>query len=257
MRLLPEGSRRHAAVGIMMLLSACGFSPKAQAMPGWLGKQYCVLRHPVEAATSTSATCESQHVIQQNAGGGDTLNTIWINAAQHTYLDRSKGKPWEYERPYFEVGDENLERSYMIGTWAMGFNFVIYDHHGNGRLTLFEWDGATHLLYAWAVIANLPQKEVGYFASQMRQYRLYASGYVRSEAQMADALLGILVDIVEVAIGVIYSLIGIVVGTIMNPIDTILNLFGVVVLLLTTTVEAVLGLAINIWSIVSFGGERA
>ena len=127
----------------------------------------------------------------------------------------------------------------MIGTWANGYHFFLYDHHGEGDLTLNDWDGATHLFYAYAAIVNLPQKEVGYFAYQVQRMR------AGQPTQFIDATFGLVIDVVEVAAGTVYSLVALVIGALLNPWDTITNVLALVVLVLATTWEAICMLVVN------------
>ncbi|EPL5956092.1 hypothetical protein OZ408_002465 [Pseudomonas aeruginosa] len=199
-----------------------------------VGKGYCLIRHPVEALTSDRSACESQHVIQQQRDGEHQRNTIWISTTHHTYLDRSSCKPWEYERPAFAwLADLNMERAYMTGVWAQGYHFFIYDHHGDGQLTLFEWDGATHLLYLISTISNYPQKQVNQIAYQIERYRKGQT------TQMIDTAIAIPIDLAEVAIGVFYSVAGMVIGTVLNPIDTLRNIVSLFTLGATSIFNAV------------------
>ncbi|MCW3797407.1 hypothetical protein OMW55_06260 [Sphingomonas sp. BN140010] len=228
-------------IALASIVGSFGLAAPAEALPKSVGKGYCTLRHPVEALTSTRATCESQHVIQRRSGGTDDSNTIWLNTTLHSGLDRSTCKPWSEERPPFEVGDENLQRAYMMGTWANGFHFFLYDHHGTGDLTIEDWDASTHLLHAYAAIVNLPQKEIGYFAYQLQRLRAEPP----QTTQFIDTVLGVLFDVIEVAAGTVYSIIAVVVGALFNPWDTLWNLIALVPLILATTLEAIYMLVVN------------
>jgi hypothetical protein len=219
---------------ILLLFMLSGFSIHANAFNKTIGKGYCTLRHPIEALTSDSVTCESQHVVQQQAGGGDEANTIWINKTLHTYLDRSSCKPWESERPAFApLSDDNIQRAYMTGVWANGYHFFMYDHHEKGTLTITEWDGATHFLYLITTIVNLPQKEVNYLAYQIERYRK------DQQTQFIDAGIGLIVDVAEVAVGTIYSVTGMVVGTLLNPWDTLRNIPSLITLAISSVFNAI------------------
>lgn len=213
-----------------------------------IGKGYCAIRHPVETFLSNRASCESQHVIQQQFGGSNNLNTIWINTTLHTYLDRSSCKPWELERPDFTAyGDENIERAYMIGVYANGYHYFIYDHHGDGTLTLTEWDGATHLLYLITTVINLPQKEIGYIEYQIERYKKEQS------TQFIDAGIGVVADTIEVFIGAYYSALGIIVGTLFNPIDTLRNIPALVTLTFSGLFNAIWLMLKSLAALLSFG----
>ncbi|WP_271271481.1 hypothetical protein [Aliamphritea hakodatensis] len=232
-----------AASTLFMMLTA-----PAHAFTKTIGKGFCTLRHPVEALTSSRmTTCESQHIIQQQSGGGSNGNTIWINTLEHDYLDRSVDKPWAKERPWFNWGDKNLERAYMMGVYANGYHFVTYKHHGNGNFTLFTWDGASHATYAIASIANFITKEMSYIGYQIERDDNEQS------TQYIDAFLGVVIDLFEVVIGVCYSMVGIVVGTLFNPIDTVTNIPGAVVLSAEAVVEGVANTVSDIVSAVTLG----
>ncbi|MCX4196524.1 hypothetical protein OMR07_13855 [Methylobacterium organophilum] len=122
------------------------------------------------------------------------------------------------------LADLNMERAYMTGVWAQGYHFFIYDHHGDGQLTLTEWDGATHLLYLISTIANYPQKQVNQIAYQIERYRKGQT------TQIIDTAIAIPIDLAEVAIGVFYSIAGMVIGTVLNPIDTLRNIVSLITL---------------------------
>lgn len=216
-------------IRFLFLLLFIGGSENIFAFNKAIGYGYCVTRHPVESAFSERSSCESQHVIQQQSGGNDDTNTIWINTTQHTYLDRSVCKPWENDRPSFSpLSDANIERAYMMGTWALGYNYFMYDHHGDGKTTLTLWDGSTHLLYMVSSIINFPQKEINYIAYQIERFKK------NQETQITDAALGVFIDLIELSIGVAYSSIGLITGTIFNPLDTIRNSISLITLLLET-----------------------
>lgn len=214
-----------------------------------IGKGYCTLRHPVEFLTGNrNTTCESQHIIQREKGGSHYLNTIWINTHLHDYLDRSSARPWKKQRPMFRLfGSKNLERSYMLGTWANGFHFVTYDHHGLGKLNLFRWDAVSHLVYAWTSLINYPQKELNYL---LYQISLLASG---KKTQILDALLGIFIDFLEVCVGLLYSILGIFIGAIFHPFDTIRNIVPGALLLITGTVQGIWQFITGCVCLITFG----
>ena len=212
-----------------------------------IGKGYCLIRHPVEALTSNRTACESQHVIQQQSSGSDDKNTIWINTTHHDYLDRSIDKPWEKERPYFNFGDENLERAYMMGTYANGYHFLTYDHHGEGDLTLFTWDGMSHLTYLVASVANIVTKEMSYIGYQMDR------GGKNQVTQYIDAVIGVVIDLLELCFGVIYSILGMILGTILNPWDTLTNIPGALALSAEAIVEGIANTASDFISLVTLG----
>ncbi|RUR32749.1 hypothetical protein ELY33_05050 [Vreelandella andesensis] len=231
----------------LCLLLAVISSP-AEAMTKMIGKGYCSIRHPVESLTTTrTVSCESQHVIQRQSGGSDIKNTIWISATEHHYLDRSIDKPWDKERPWFNIGNSSLERAYMQGVYARGFHFITYDHHANGVPTLWAWDGASHLTYAVGATFNVITKELSYLGYQIERMKK------GQETQFADALIGIIFNLMELGIGIAYSILGIIVGTIFNPIDTVLNIPGAVLLSAEAMVEGVANTISDLIAIVTLG----
>lgn len=231
------------SLAVLMLV----MSGPANAFNKVFGKGYCSLRHPVEALTSNRVTCESQHIVQQQSGGSDGGNTIWINTVEHDYLDRSADRPWETERPWFNLGDDNLERAYMMGTYANGYHFLTYDHHGSGSLTLFTWDGVSHITYVIASVTNFITKEMSYLGYQWER------GGKGQVTQYIDAIVGIMIDLAEVGLGVMYGLLGMVVGTIFNPLDTITNIPGGFLLSIEATVEGIANTISDIISLITLG----
>ena len=203
-----------------------------------VGQAYCSVRHPVEAVTSERATCERQHVIQEQHGGGHESNVVWINTTAHDYSDRSQDRPWQkaWGGMWGDWGDDNLKRAYKMGVYANGYHFMLNDYGrgGEGHMTLYEWDGASHVTYMIASVFNFITKEMSYIGHQMD----------RSETQWTDAVLGVAVDFAEVFVGIGYGIIGVAVGTVWNPLDTAFNLLGMVVL----SVESI---AVGLWNTVA------
>jgi hypothetical protein len=240
--------------GFFIMKSMCLFFILAVFLPStsnaltkYFGKGYCSIRHPVAAFTSNRTTCESQHIIQTQSGGSNNNNTIWISTTLHDYLDRSTDKPWESERPWTNLGDDNLERAYMMGTYANGYHFITYKHHRDGDLTLFEWDGVSHFVYAVSSVMNFITKEMSYIGYQMDL------GSRGRETQYIDAMIGIFINFLEIIFGVIYSILGILVGTIFNPIDTLTNIPGGITLSIETTIEGIANTISDIILIVTLG----
>jgi hypothetical protein len=232
-------------VALILLFSSQG----AFAFSETIGKGYCQLRHPVESLTSKRVSCESQHIVQQQSGGDDVANTIWINTTLHDYHDRSTCKPWEEERPAFSLfPTKDMERAYMIGVWANGYYFFVYDYHGIWTSTLTEWDGAAHILYMITAIVDFPQKEFGYMAYQVELLR---KGGDRT--QFIDAGIGIFIDAVEVAFGIAYSLVGIVTGTVLHPIETLRDIPSLAILTISASFDAVWFLLKGFAALFSFG----
>lgn len=223
-------------------------TPVAFAFNKTIGKGYCTIRHPIESISTDHSSCESQHIIQQQSGGTDKANTIWINTNLHSYLDRSVCKPWEKQRPELKpLGDDHIEQAYMIGVFANGYNFFVYNHHGTGTATLMEWDGASHLLYLMSTIINLPQKEVNNFSYQIERYQK------NQTTQFIDAGFGIFIDLIEIAFGSIYSIVGIILGTVLNPLDTLKNIPSLITLGVSSVFNSVWLLVKGIVAIFTFG----
>jgi hypothetical protein len=193
--------------------------------------------------------CESQHVIQTNSGGSDKDNTIWINTVEHKYLDSSGDKPWQKERPWANWGDENLERAYMMGVYANGYHFIIYDHHKNGLPTLITWDGMSHLTYVVGSVFNFITKELSYLGYQWERFM----DDKPKSTFFIDAAIGVFIDLVETAVGVVYGVVGIVVETIFNPIDTLFNIPGGIALSLEAIVEGIANTGSDIISLFTLG----
>lgn len=234
-------------IRFFIFLSIVLISSSVNAFSKDIGKGYCTIRHPVESLTSERITCESQHIIQRQAGGGDANNTIWINTTEHDYLDRSSDAPWKNKRPWVSWGDENLESAYMMATYANGYHFIIYDHHGSGSMTLFTWDGMSHFTYLVGSISNFITKEMTYIGYQMDK------GTRGQNTQYIDASIGVFIDLFEVFIGVIYGVIGIVIGTIFNPIDTLMNIPGGVGLSIETIIKGIVNTVSDIISLFTLG----
>lgn len=218
---------------------------------GKVGAAYCAIRHPVER------TCEMQHVIQQQSnpelldlhdiGGSwgpqrkhrDRKNIIFINTVEHSYADRSKDRPWQKSEgslipPYF--ADVHLYQAYKMAVYANGYHFMLYDYRtAEGKLTLFEWDGASHFTYMIGGLANFITKEMSYIGYQFERLN---DG---KKTQFIDAILGIAIDAAEMAVGLGYGSIGVVVGSIWNPWDTLWNLPGALAL----SLQAVL---VGVWN---------
>lgn len=208
-------------------------------------KSYCEIRHPQEAAISNRKACEQQHIIQQQSGGHHTANVIWINTIEHDYADRSSTKPWQNNRPWLHFwGDQNLESAFMMGTYANGYHFQVHDYRQEkSYLTLFEWDGASHAVYVVSNTLNHFAKLLSYMAYQFRS----------NSPMYVDAIIGILIDSIELFVGVLYGLLGIVVGTIWNPIDTIINLIPAFALIIESTIKGVANTLLGGISVITLG----
>lgn len=200
------------------------------------GNAYCSIRHPVESLTSPRHACERQHILQQQSGGAHAVNTIHINTVEHDYADRAgTNPPWEVAEDgmWGDWGDDNLKRAYKMGVYANGYHFLVYDYKGDGEMTLLEWDGASHFTYMVGSAFNFITKELSYIGYQWKR----DGGH----SQMLDALLGVFIDLAEVAVGLGYGALGVVVGTLWNPLDTFFNLPG----MLVYSAEAI---AVGIWN---------
>ena len=261
-KLKGEGGRRGARLSIVAAERAGQLTAVLTALASWLvvclpildalgwlqsvGPAYCAARHPVETLTADRAACERQHIIQPRDGGND-LNVVWINAAEHEYLNLSRDRPWQEASKgmWGEWGDHNLRQAYKLGIYANGYHFVVYDYGspGQGDLTLYAWDGASHFTYMIASLFNFITKELSYLGYQLE----------RDETQWLDAVLGIVIDFVEVSAGIEYGVAGIFIGTIVNPIDTFGNLPGMVVLSVEAVAVGVWNTVADILSIVSLG----
>lgn len=220
---------------------------------GWL---YCNVRHPVEMVSSPLSTCEEQHVIQRAAGGEDKENIIWINRLEHNYADRALERPWttvSFDWLFFE-GNGHLKQAYKMGVYANGYHFMLYDYgKSEGQATLVEWDGASHLVYAVASVANFITKELSYLGYQFETGDGYRAEKRKTPTQWTDALLGVPIDFAELYVGVGYSALGVVVGLILQPIDTITNLPGMVVFIVKSILVGLWNTVADIISIFTGG----
>ncbi len=208
-------------------------------------KTYCEIRHPQEAMTSNHHTCEQQHIIQQQSGGEHTKNIIWINRIEHDYSDRSKLKPWKNNRPWLNFwGDDNLERAFMMGTYANGYHFQVHSYKSDmSALTLFEWDGASYAVYIVSSIANYLAKSLSYIGYQFRS----------NKPMYVDAILGMLIDFFELVAGLGYGILGLVVGTILNPIDTTVNLIPASALAIESFLRGLVNTLLGALSVITVG----
>ena len=232
-----------------------------------MGKAYCELRHPVETSTTNRTGCEQQHILQRQEGGGHDNNIIWINTTEHDYLDRSRDRPWERiihepeDRPWWcfigrlldwifgwmfgwLIPDDNMKQAFKMGMYANGYHFMVYDYRRDeGQMTLIEWDGASHLLYGVASVANFITKELSYVGYQ----------FEADNSQFADAFLGILIDLGELLFGLCYTFLGVIVGTILNPWDTLTNLIAMFGYGVLSIVLGAWNTAADVLSLVTFG----
>ena len=234
------GKSRHSyrILGVFLALYLSMVTSPAPA--GGIAEGYCILRHPLEAIfVSQKTTCEQQHVIQRQCGGCDDSNIIWINTTEHHYTDRSRSKPWQESRPWTPefLYSENLERAYMMGTYANGYHFLVSDYKRGSHLTLSSWDGVSHITYLVAGWANLVTKEMSYLGYLIR--RLYTKGETFSDAaRIIDAFLSLSIDVIEMSFGTIYGILGILVGVVLHPIETLTNIPGGILLVIETVFTA-------------------
>ena len=232
-------------LGVIFSLILLVLNNFAGTLPYDIGEGYCDLRHPQEAITSSRHTCEKQHIIQQQSKGGNIENIIFINTNEHDYLDRSALKPWENNRPWLDLwADDNLESAYMMGMYANGFHFQVYDYNKrNSATTLLKWDGASHAVYLVASISNFIAKSMHYTSYQFRA----------ENPMFIDAIAGILVDFVELIIGVAYGMVGVIVGTIWNPIDTFVNLIPATLLIAESVFKGLINTPTGALSLITLG----
>lgn len=244
--------RSFLTIMVLLLLSGCGS----------VGESFCESKHPIEHwTTERISTCEQQHVVQRQRGGGDDLNIVYINTVEHDYQDRSKDSPWKVsdDRWLQFWGDNNLRQAYKLGTYATGFHFRLYHYKDgtgirsilwgwfSGNLTWFQWDGVSHIVYGVGSVFNFITKEASYIGYQFERL------VNRKETQFIDAVLGIFLDLIEVCIGIIYSVLGVIIGTIFNPWDTFTNLLGGVVLIIQTVVVGVWNTIADVISLFTLG----
>lgn len=122
---------------------------------------------------------------------------------------------------------------------------MLYDYRGEGRLTLFQWDGASHITYMVSSIFNYITKEMSYIG-----YQWNSKG---RNKQYLDSFLGVFIDAAELGIGIGYGIIGVVIGTLFNPLDTIRNLMGMVIYCIEAIVVGLWNTAADILSLLSLG----
>ena len=234
-------------IGLAMLFSLLlvWMNNCAGTAPYHVSETWCKIRHPVEALTSSPrSTCEEQHIIQKNAGGGDTENIILINTTEHDYLDRSGSKPWEKNRPWLIFwGNENLESAFMMGMYANGYHYQVRDYEKrNTATTLLKWDGASHAVYVSSSVFNFVAKALSYTAYQSRKNPLL----------LIDALIGIPIDFAELAIGIVYGTVGMIVGTLFNPLTTIKNLIPAIALIVESAFKGIINTFLGALSLVTW-----
>ena len=219
-----------------------------------VGEAYCNVRHPVEAITSEGKTCVAQSIDQRTSTaeliGGRRTNLIWINALERDYHGGSnarlpsKDKPWQEDSDW---GNGHLQQAYKMGVYANGYHFVVYDNLGEGRMTLYEWDGASHLTYIVASLFNFVTKEMSYLGYQHLEAR---------NPQWTDAVLGVAVDLAELYVGVGHGILGIAVGTVVNPKDTLRNVPGAIILIVKAIAVGLWNTVADILSLVSLGSVQ-
>lgn len=231
------------------------FSFDLQAAP-WsyqAGKIYCGLTHPTELiAPVRHATCEEQHVIQQQSSGGNAENVVWWSASSHVRTDLWRDRPWVNSRPWLVIGfsddaKKNLEKAYMLGTFGSTWSFFQHSYKGRGdsSLILADFDGISNLLYGVSWLVNLPQKyvnKVSYISSRGHWHLLI------------DMLVAIVVLGIESMLAIASTLIGLVVGTVLNPVDTLAAIPGGIWLLFETVIAAVANYVSGVFSFFTSNG---
>ena len=91
-----------------------------------------------------------------------------MHSSMIDYIDRSRDKPWKNERPRMRwSADDNAERAYMLGVYANGCHFAVYDYRRSGSATLTEWDGMSHAIYLIGSFTHFITKELSYLRYQV------------------------------------------------------------------------------------------
>jgi len=223
------------------------------------GKLYCQYSHPVEwwkksnykkenSRARRTSTCEKQHVIQQQYGGSNELNTVWWPASHHNRTDNWRERPWQSKKPFWLdagfTGDSSdaLYSAYMMGTWGISYSAFISDYNGkNSAFIPLKFDGVSNALYYIAWVINIPQKFIHQIA-----YILDGDDYVL----FYDLIIQVFVTLLEVVLGLWVSVFGVVVGTILNPIDTLAAIPGGIFLFFDTILTAIWNIITGILAVV-------
>lgn len=220
----------------------------AQSLPFLAGRTYCTITHPTEAIFKVrNSTCEKQHVIQQQSGGVDELNTVWWAASSHARTDVWNDKPWQNNRPWLNFGlgsksRQNLEQAYMMGTFGKSWSYYFHDYNGrNSKPVATKFDGVSNALYYWSWLVNTPQKFVNKLAY------IFDKGHYRL---LIDMIVSIPVFLFELVVGGIITVVGVVLGTLLNPVTTVFSIPGGLVLAAETLIPAVFQFALGIFRVI-------
>lgn len=225
-----------------------------------VGRIYCQVTHPIEWWVKSDyiienprarrvSTCEKQHVIQQQYGGSNDLNTVWWPASHHNRTDNWKERPWQSKKPFWLdagfTGDssDSLYSAYMMGTWGITYSAFMFDYNGkNSELIAFKFDGVSNALYYISWIVNIPQKFIHQLA-----YIIDKGHYLL----LGDLFIQVFITLIEVIIGLWLSLFGVIVGTVLNPIDTVAAIPGGIVLFFDTLFTAIWNIITGILAIIT------
>lgn len=213
---------------LCMSLSSVAYS---SSIVGMIGYGYCNLSHPVEAFVipiKDSATCEQQHIIQQQHGGSDWGNISIIPTSSHITTDTWGGsgvvgqdRVWDYSEDYDFFGttkdaEKALDQAYKLGRYQLEYTYILYDYNKDEwDTTVLNWDGMSNLTYMVTWWVNLPSKYLRKLA-----YLIDKGRY----SLIIDHALQLPILIVEGSVGVVYNGIGVVTGFIFQPMDS-LNAF--------------------------------
>lgn len=237
-----------------VLLISFASGSGAATLPYTLGEAYCALTHPTEfifKLGNKRSTCEEQHVIQQQSGGGDIANVVWWPASHHVRTDVYGSQPWQNNRPWIVLGftqdnKVNLEKAYMMGTHGLTWSLFQHSYNGRGpsKLIAFEFDGVSNLLYGFAWLVNTPQKYVNQMA-----YLVDKGHWVL----IIDMLILIFVLAIEMLVALVVTVGGAVAGLIFNPVDTLFAIPGGIWLALEACIAAVFQLVVGVWGLLTAG----
>lgn len=243
-------------IKVFFVFSLLNFSVNAnsETLSYKVGEAYCALTHPTEfifKLGNKRSTCEEQHVIQQQSGGGDIANVVWWPASHHVRTDVYGSQPWQNNRPWIVLGftqdnKVNLEKAYMMG--AHGLTWSLFQHSYNGRgpskLIAIEFDGVSNLLYGFAWLVNTPQKYVNQMA-----YLVDKGHWVL----IIDMLILIFVLAIEMLVALVVTVGGAVAGLIFNPVDTLFAIPGGIWLAIEACIAAVFQLVVGVWGLLTAG----
>lgn len=233
--------------------------------PYTLSKGYCVITHPVEwwgtvqkadenPDIRRNATCEKQHIIQQQSSysyldNKDKANTVFWAESYHSRTDRWNDKPWENKHPFWsnagftKDASRGLYEAYMLGTWGLSYSIFKHDYNGaDSTLIIFDNDGISNVLYSFSYIINLPQKYINQWVYILDKERYSLS---------IDLVLAIPILIFEIVLAMVMGGIGFITGLILNPIDTIMAIPGGIVYAIDTSITAVWNTVLGLFRLVT------